>query len=146
MKRKIGLFETLAVLVILPVVISFIVLAVAQNWPGIKIHYNREFTATTTERQYQEWINAELGGVTEYRLDDGTRVDILLPERAIEIDFDTKWAEAVGQSWYYSIMTSRPPRVILIQTSPNWKRYSDRVEACGFECWVYSKEREWLKQ
>ncbi len=93
-----------------------------------------------TERFHQELIHDKIGGVVEYRLEDGTRVDILTHRRAIEIDWGNNWAEGVGQSIYYSTQTARPPMVILLARSSNWKRYHDRVEACGIECWVWSAE------
>lgn len=98
-----------------------------------------------TEPEWQTYIHKELGGVVEYRLDDGTRVDILLPSRAIEIDWATNWAEGVGQSTYYSKKTNRPPLVILLAKTDNWKRYKDRVEFCGIECWVFDTRKSvWI--
>lgn len=94
------------------------------------------------ESYYQDLIHQEIGGVKEYQLEDRTRVDILTRNRAIEIDWQNKWAEGVGQSIYYSVKTSRPPLVILLATSPSWPRYEERVEACGVECWVYSVDAE----
>jgi len=91
-----------------------------------------------TERECQRVIHSQIGGVMEYRLDDGTRVDILLRARAIEIDWANKWAEGVGQSIYYSVRTNRPPVVILLAKDGNWMRYTKRVEACGVECWVWN--------
>ena len=50
----------------------------------------------------------------EYRLDDGARVDCLLPEYAVELDFSYKWAECVGQAFYYGQKTHRTPACVLI--------------------------------
>jgi len=49
------------------------------------------------------------GGAVEHRLHDGTRVDILTATHAIEADWSHKWAEAVGQSLYYSLITGKKP-------------------------------------
>ena len=73
----------------------------------------------------------------EYRLEDGTRVDILFPSRACEIDWDYNWAEAVGQSTYYGLKTGRPALVILLVSDDDYGRHRDRVEFCGIECWIY---------
>jgi len=52
------------------------------------------------EKSYQaEWCGA-CGGSTEYCLPCGARVDCLTEEYAIEFDFCSKWAEAVGQALY----------------------------------------------
>jgi hypothetical protein len=55
-----------------------------------------------------------LDGVTEYRLDDGTRVDILTDDYAIEVDWATKWAESVGQCLYYAEKTGKRPMSLLL--------------------------------
>ena len=100
-----------------------------------------------TEAYWSNVIHAEIGGVQEYILEDRTRVDLLLPNRAAEIDFQTKWAEGIGQALYYGKRTNRPPLVILLAKNDNWKRYYDRVQFCGIECWVYdTRTRKWLKK
>lgn len=66
------------------------------------------------EKHYQEFFCKQLGGVTEYRLADKTRVDCLLDKHAIEVDFASKWAESIGQSLYYAKQTARKPAVLLI--------------------------------
>jgi len=66
------------------------------------------------EKVYQEAWCAIAGGVTEYTLDDGARVDCLTDEYAIEFDFAPKWAEAIGQALYYGMKTGRKPGVVLI--------------------------------
>lgn len=66
------------------------------------------------EKEYQEaWCKAA-GGVTEYVLDDGARVDCLTEEFAIEFDFAEKWAESAGQALFYGLKTGRKSGVVLI--------------------------------
>nr|DAJ74770.1 MAG TPA: hypothetical protein [Caudoviricetes sp.] len=66
------------------------------------------------EHEYQAyWCNAR-NGVMEYRLNDKTRVDCLLPNMAVEFDFANKWAECIGQALYYGRMTNRQPACVLI--------------------------------
>ena len=80
------------------------------------------------EKYYQEkWCKAN-GGIVEYRLKDGTRVDCLTDEYAIEFDFAVKWAEAIGQSLYYGIMTNHKPAIFLIIEKPKEKRYLKRLK------------------
>ena len=64
-----------------------------------------------------QWCNDK--GQVEYVLPDNTRVDCLMPEFAVEVDFGHKWAEAIGQSLYYGKMTGRQPAVLLIVKDGN---------------------------
>ena len=91
-------------------------------------------TATTVqakhlkpEREYQAaWCN-QVGGVTEYRLPDRTRVDCLTDGYAIEFDFGPKWAESIGQALYYGIRTDRQAGVVLIMEKETDERYLQRL-------------------
>ena len=95
-----------------------------------------------TETYWQDIIQKEIGGEKEYRLDDGTRVDLLFEDKACEIDWANKWAEGIGQSIYYGLKTERPPLVILLAKKDGWEKYRDRVEYCKIECWVYDTRIE----
>ena len=81
------------------------------------------------EKYYQEAWCEKAGGVTEYRLDDGTRLDCLTDDYAIEFDFAPKWAESVGQALYYSLKTGRQPGVVLIMVNDGDERYLERLNA-----------------
>ena len=92
------------------------------------------------EREYQaEWCSA-VGGETEHRLPDGTRVDCLTDVYAIEFDFASKWAESIGQSLYYGICTDRKPDVVLILEKESDARYLPRIETVaeehGITVWI----------
>ena len=77
-----------------------------------------------TERWYQaQWCD----WITEHRLIDGTRVDCLTPDHAIEIDFAGKWYEGVGQALHYARLTGRRPGVLLIIEQPDDCRYLARL-------------------
>lgn len=81
------------------------------------------------EKVYQEHFCKTYGGITEYRLKDKTRVDCLLQDYAIEVDFAQKWAESIGQSLYYAAQTSRKPAVLLImEDKEKDQKYLDRLE------------------
>ncbi len=81
------------------------------------------------EKVYQEHFCKAYGGITEYRLKDKTRVDCLLQDYAIEVDFAQKWAESIGQSLYYAVQTSRKPAVLLImEDKEKDQKYLDRLE------------------
>jgi len=79
------------------------------------------------EKYYQEkWCN-EHNGIIEYILDDGTRVDCLTDTHAIEFDFAPKWAEAIGQSLYYSSQTEKEPGIVLIMDGKKDIKYLLRI-------------------
>jgi len=97
--------------------------AVAILFPSIAFSGNLH-----SEKYYQElWCN-EHNGVMEYRLDDGTRVDCLMDNYAIEFDFAPKWAESVGQSLYYAAMTGKKPGVVLIMERADDDRFAKRLD------------------
>lgn len=53
---------------------------------------------------------------------DGTRVDLLSDTHAWEVDWPQKWAEAIGQSSYYAIVTGKRAGVILLVKDINKER------------------------
>ena len=58
----------------------------------------------------------KIGGIPEFRLQDGARVDCLKPKVAIEYDFGKggKPYECGGQAFFYARETGRAPQCILI--------------------------------
>ena len=103
------------------VVSAIIVLSVALGSNANAARLNHESV-------YQKiWCDA-IGGVTEYRLDDGTRVDCFTDYYAVEFDFADKWYQAVGQSLYYAEKTDRQAVVALILEKPSDLKYWDRLE------------------
>jgi len=55
-----------------------------------------------------------MNGITEFVLNDKSRVDCLTSTYAFEVDFANKWAESIGQSLFYGIKTNKLPAVLLI--------------------------------
>ena len=80
------------------------------------------------EKYYQTQICNQLDGEMEYVLSDRTRVDCLSDEYAMEVDFDKKWAESIGQALYYAYMTDKKPAVGLIVGKKD-ERYLKRLDA-----------------
>jgi hypothetical protein len=78
----------------------------------------------------------QLGGEAEYRLFDGTRVDILTPTEAIEVDWPEKWAEAIGQAVYYGEMTGRKPVALLLLYDQQQHKYVYRAMLAGMRAGV----------
>ena len=82
---------------------------------------------------WKKYVSSEKG--VEVRLWDGTRVDYLGKTYAFEIDFADKWAEAIGQSLYYSTVTGKRPAVILlVKDMEKERRY---VYRCQTVCAKY---------
>lgn len=79
------------------------------------------------EKWYQEKWCAQEGGQIEYVLPDSTRVDCLTKTHAIEFDFGKKWADAIGQSLYYSAMTGKRAGVVLIMEKETDRKYLMRI-------------------
>lgn len=80
------------------------------------------------EKFYQkEWCKAN-NGIIEYKLTDDTRVDCLTKEYAVEFDFASKWAEAIGQSLHYARMTGKKPGINLIIEDRNDFKYYHKIE------------------
>ena len=91
------------------------------------------------EKHYQTQWCGQFQGQTEYKLVDGTRVDCVTSNYAIEFDFAKKWGEAIGQSLYYGIMTGKKPAIVLIIEKPKDFIYLNRIkEICkthGIKLW-----------
>jgi len=81
-----------------------------------------------SEKHYQDLWCAERSGQVEVRMPDGTRCDCLTKCYAVEHDFAVKWAEAVGQSLYYSTMTGKKAGIVLIMENPEKdQKYLNRL-------------------
>jgi hypothetical protein len=84
------------------------------------------------EKWYQERWCKEQGGQIEVVLPDRSRCDCVTDTHAIEFDFGNNWAEAVGQSSYYSIQTKRKAGIVLILENMKdriyWIRLKNTIE------------------
>lgn len=92
------------------------------------------------ERDYQKYWCDKHGGQLEYRLEDGTRVDCLTRDFAVEVEFAHKWAEAIGQSLFYGRMTDRRPGIVLIMREKGDERFLKRLRKVagddGIKVWT----------
>ena len=75
----------------------------------------------------QVWCEGR-GGKIEQRLPDGRRVDCLTEHYAIEMDFASKWQEAIGQSLDYAMLTGKKAGVVLILNSESDQQHWDRLQ------------------
>lgn len=150
---KVWMFNVLACVILLASIISFRVSYTSylqggdsDNQQEFTQHYGSKLAwESQTELYWQDVIQSQIGGKVEFKLDDNTRVDILLDDWACEIDWQNKWAEGIGQSIYYGLKTGKKPLVILLAKRDGWEKYRDRVEFCNITCWVFdTRIRTWL--
>jgi len=109
------------------------------------ISVNSEADSLNHEAFYQARWCAEHNGLLEQVLKDGSRVDCLTQEYAIEFDFADKHHEALGQALLYSNMTQRLPGVVLIMENVE-KDYKYLIRLLiasqnidGFRIWIITK-------
>lgn len=80
------------------------------------------------EKWYQDRWCKGAQGKTEVVLPDRARCDCVTRTHAIEFDFASKWAEAIGQSLYYSSQTGKRAGIVLIMESAKDEKYMRRLE------------------
>jgi len=88
--------------------------------------------STAVQANSESWyVQLSCDGEIEVQLPDRTRIDCLTDEYAIEYDFTSKWAEAIGQSLHYSLMTGKQAGIILIgsQEDAGYKRALEVIKA-----------------
>jgi hypothetical protein len=79
------------------------------------------------EKWYQERWCRDNGGQVEVVLPDKTRCDCLTGTHAIEFDFGSNWAEAVGQSISYSFQNGKRAGIVLILENLKDRKYWIRL-------------------
>lgn len=90
------------------------------------------------ERTYQTvWCNNN-NGIMEVVLSDKTRVDCVLIDYVVEVDYAYKWAEAIGQSMHYSQMTGKQPGILLILESIDDTKHLVKLKESAY--WI----RVWI--
>lgn len=91
------------------------------------------------ENVYQNQWCKQYNGQTEVKLQDGTRVDCLTGNYAVEFDFASKWAECIGQSLHYADLTGKKPAcVLIIEKKKDWKHYKklrSSAKKHGIKAW-----------
>lgn len=81
-----------------------------------------------SEKFYQDSWCLEQGGITGVYLPDGTIVDCVTGSNAVEVDFASKFYEAIGQSLHYSTQTGKKAGILLIIESPRDEIYHERLK------------------
>jgi cation transport regulator ChaB len=80
------------------------------------------------EKVYQKIFCTQYNGIMEYKLKDKTRVDCLTKNYAIEVDWSKKWAESIGQSLHYALMTGKKPAIVVIQETKKDNHFIGRLK------------------
>lgn len=80
------------------------------------------------EHWYQEVWCKGMGGKVEYKLKDARRVDCLTSTHAIEVEFARKWAESIGQSLDYSMLTGKKAGIVLVLQRESERLYWQRLK------------------
>lgn len=102
------------------------------------------------EAEYQKVWCEKRGGVMEYVIRSkarGTgRVDCMLPDMAVEVDFANKWHDCLGQALDYSAHTRKTAACLLIvEKDKDWKyvrrlRYTIQKKAPGTRTFTIKPE------
>ena len=80
--------------------------------------------------QPEHWyVETHCQGRIEVRLPDGTRCDCVTADHAIEYEFGRKWAEAIGQSLFYSLQTGKRAGIVLILERPEDRKFWIRLNS-----------------
>lgn len=103
---------------------------ILQHAPGWQMNTGFDTTAVESPADYKEvdwsrWIATQADHdpilVCEVRTRSGKRVDILTDHEAIEVEWVSKWYQAVGQSGFYAIETGRQPAIVLLSAGNDEK-------------------------
>tara|TARA_B100000767_G_C19700585_1_gene508223 strand:- start:91 stop:441 length:351 start_codon:yes stop_codon:yes gene_type:complete len=68
-----------------------------------------------------------MGGNDQFRTKDGTYVDCLTDDLAVEAEYDYNWKEAIGQSLHYAESTNRNAGILFIKRSNSKKDYYNEM-------------------
>ena len=74
----------------------------------------------------QAWCSS-VGGIDQFRTKDGTYVDCLTDEYAIEAEYDNKWKEGIGQALHYAESTNRKAAILFIKRAKSRKDYYNEM-------------------
>lgn len=81
----------------------------------------------SSEKEINEAWCASIGGNDQFRTKDGTYVDCLTDELAIETEFDYNWKESIGQALHYAESTNRKAGILFIKRAKSSKDYHSEL-------------------
>ena len=68
-----------------------------------------------------------IGGDDQYRTIEGTYVDCLTDEYAIEAEYDYNWKESIGQALHYAESTNKKAGILFIKRNKSRKNYHNEM-------------------
>ena len=77
----------------------------------------------SAEKDVNKFWCASMNGDYEFRTKDGTYVDCIIEEFAVEAEYDYKWKEAIGQSLHYAETTNKKAAILFIKRVDSKKDY-----------------------
>lgn len=96
------------------------------------------------EAWYIESINTNhFGGRTEVSLQGG-RADIVNADYAIEVEFASKWKNAIGQSLWYGLQLERQPGIVLVMKDINDRKYGIMLQSAIDYAGLIDKIKVWF--
>ena len=99
--------------------------------------------AIAAAKSEADYVQENCSGQIEVVLQDRTRVDCLTDTYAIEFDYCPKWAEAIGQSLHYALMTGKQPAIALICNIEDELQHIIRIwplaDQLGIRLWLVEK-------
>ena len=82
-----------------------------------------------SEADYRDWWAKQLpNALTEVRMPDGTRCDIVSSSHAIEVEWAYKWYEGLGQSLWYAYQRNKTPGIVMILRSEEDRKFVIRLK------------------
>ncbi len=92
------------------------------------VNITKASTMTKNEHYYNAFFCNSVNGLVEFRLENGTKVDCLTNEYAIEVDWAQKWYEGITQALYYAMLTNRKAKLLLILKDNTDLRFVKRAD------------------
>ena len=81
----------------------------------------------TSEQSINEIWCLNIGGESQYRSKDGTYIDCLTKDFAIEAEYDYNWKESIGQALHYAESTNKKAGILFIKRSSSTKDYYNEL-------------------
>ena len=82
---------------------------------------------SSNESDVNEAWCSSVGGIDQFRTKDGTYVDCLTDDYAIEAEYDNKWKEGIGQALHYAESTNRKAAILFIKRAKSRKDYYNEM-------------------
>ena len=77
----------------------------------------------SAERDVRDGWCDSMQGVAEFRTKDGTYVDCLTEQYAVEVEYDNNWKEGVGQALHYAESTGKEAAIVFVKRAKSRKDY-----------------------